>query len=318
MNQIQHFTHGGSCPFNSHSPTLLYPSSGAVTIPMTNDYLFRAFLQQNNKALKGLICALLHLDPRKIYSVEITNPIVLGDSTNDKTFILDIRVQLNGSAIINLEMQVINQFNWVDRSLSYLCRNFDHSRTGAEYEDIHPVVQIGILNFPLFEDRPEFYATYQLLNVKNYALYSDKLRLSVLDLTHINMATEEDKLYQLDYWASLFKATTWEEITMLAEKNEYIAETAATVYRLTQDERVRMECEAREDLYRTQLGIQRRLERLGVLEATNEALESRSAELEVQNSELEAKSMELEAKNAALEAEMKKLLAWAKKNGYES
>ena len=160
MNQIQQSRQEVSGLFNSHSPTLLYPSSGAVTIPMTNDYLFRAFLQQNNKALKGLICALLHLDPREIYSVEITNPIVLGDSTNDKTFILDIRIQLNGSAIINLEMQVINQYNWVDRSLSYLCRNFDHLRTGAEYEDIHPVVQIGILNFPLFEDRPEFYATY--------------------------------------------------------------------------------------------------------------------------------------------------------------
>ena len=30
---------------------------------------------------------------------------------------------------------------------------------------------------------------------------SDKLRLSVLDLTHTDLATEEDKKYQLDYWA---------------------------------------------------------------------------------------------------------------------
>lgn len=58
----------------------------------------------------------------------------------------------------------------------------------------------------------------------NYTIYSDKLRLSVLDLTHINLATEEDKQYQIDYWASLFKATTWEELKMLAEKNESIAE----------------------------------------------------------------------------------------------
>lgn len=68
--------------------------------------------------------------------------------------------------VINLEMQVINQYNWVERSLSYLCRSFDHLGAGEEYENIHPVMQVGILNFTLFEERPEFYANYQLLNVK--------------------------------------------------------------------------------------------------------------------------------------------------------
>lgn len=37
---------------------------GPVPYCLTNDYLFRAVLQQNNPALKGLICSLLHL-PRK-------------------------------------------------------------------------------------------------------------------------------------------------------------------------------------------------------------------------------------------------------------
>ena len=36
-------------------------ASGRVPYRMTNDYLFRAVLQSSNKALKGLICALLHL-----------------------------------------------------------------------------------------------------------------------------------------------------------------------------------------------------------------------------------------------------------------
>lgn len=127
----------------------------------------------------------------------------------DKTFILDIKVILNNLTIINLEMQVINQCNWIERSLSYLCRNFDNLQSGEPYENVKPVIQIGLLNFMLFPDNPEFYATYQLLNVKNYTLYSDKLRLCVLDLTQIDTATEEDRFYQLDCWAGLFRATTW-------------------------------------------------------------------------------------------------------------
>ena len=54
---------------------------GPVTIPMTNDYLFRALLQRNNKVLKALICSLLHLKISDVESVTITNPIELGKST---------------------------------------------------------------------------------------------------------------------------------------------------------------------------------------------------------------------------------------------
>ena len=89
---------------------------------------------------------------------------------------------------------------------------------------------------------------------------SDKLRLSVLDLTHTDLATEEDKKYQLDYWASLFKSTTWEEIKMLAQNNEYIEQASETIYQLSQEEAIRQQCEAREDYYRRENGKKEEME----------------------------------------------------------
>lgn len=174
-------------------PALWQSATGPVGIPMTNDYLFRALMQRNNNVLKGLICSLLHISPNDITSVIITNPIELGESIDQKTFMLDIKVFLNASTFINLEMQVINRHNWPERSLSYLCRAFDNLHQGEEYENIRPVIQISLLDFTLFNNHPEFYATYKFLNVKNYTVYSDKLRLSVLDLTRTDLATEEDK-----------------------------------------------------------------------------------------------------------------------------
>lgn len=53
---------------------------GPIDIPMTNDYLFRALLQRNNKVLKALICSLLHLEVSDVQSVVITNPIELGET----------------------------------------------------------------------------------------------------------------------------------------------------------------------------------------------------------------------------------------------
>ena len=232
------------------------PQSGALIVPMTNDYLFRALLQRNNLVLKGLICALLHMKEADISSVIITNPIRLGDSIDNKTFVLDINVILNQHHIINLEMQVVNLNNWQDRSLSYLARNFDHLKKGEDYKLTHPVIQIGLLDYTLFPEHPEFYSTYQFLNVKNHTLYSDKWRISVLDLSRIDLATEEDRQYQLDYWAALFKAKTWEELQMLAQNNHYFKEASETVYELTQEERIRQQCLAREDYNRTMKGIE--------------------------------------------------------------
>lgn len=37
---------------------------------------------------------------------------------------------------------------------------------------------------------------------------------------------------------------------MLAQKNEYLQEASETVYKLTQEEEIRLQCEAREDYYR--------------------------------------------------------------------
>lgn len=232
--------------------TMWRTAAGPLSIPMTNDYLFRALLQRNNIVLRGLTASLLHRWDSDIKSVVITNPINLGECITDKTFILDINVILNNDTIINLELQVINEGNWKERSLSYLCRSFDQLKSGESYLAAKPAIQIGLLNFTLFEDAPEFYATYQMRNNRTNQLYSDKLRISVLDLSRVDLATPSDIRYHLDDWAKFFNATTWEDIKMLAQNNEYIAEAASTIYELTEEEKIRLQCQAREDFIRTQ------------------------------------------------------------------
>ena len=104
-----------------------------------------------------------------------------------------------------------------ERSLSYLCRRFDQLSRGQAYINCKPAVHIGFLNYAPFPEYPEFYSTYKLLNIKNHNLYSDKFILHVVDLTHIELATDEDKAYGIVLWAKLFKSTTWEEIKMIAK-----------------------------------------------------------------------------------------------------
>ena len=251
------------------------------------------------------ICSVLHLLPETVKSVEITNPIELGDDIDDKTFMLDINILLNNSAIINLEMQVVNEHNWQDRSLSYLCRSFDQLYQGETYSSAKPAIHVGFLNFQPFPDFPEFHASYKLKNEKNGMVYSDKFHLNVIDLTHIELATDADKESQLDAWAKFFSAKTWEEVIMIAENNPYIAEAAQTLYEAHADEVTEMKCRARRDYYKQKNTTEKIMRELT---EEHDKLSKENQKLTDDNQKLSTKNQTLFNENQTLFNENQKLL----------
>lgn len=128
--------------------------------------------------------------------------------------------------------------------------------------------------------------------VDNHLLYSDKFALSVVNLRQIELATEEDKTYHIDYWARIFKAKTWEDIKMLAKENEYLQEAANSLYVANADEIVRQQCRAREDAERRERTLERDKR---LLEEKNVKLANQIDELTQQNNEKDARIAELEA-----------------------
>ena len=244
-----------SCGREEVSPKayIFAEATGPVPYTLTNDYLFRAVFQSNEKALRGLLCALLHLKPEDIKSLFIQNPIEIGNTIEAKDFMFDIKLILNDNTVVNIELQVADERNWPERSLSYLCRSFDNLEKGQVYKTVKTAIHIGILDFDVFSDAPEFYATFKMSNVKTHKIYSDKFILSVLNLNRADLATEEDRNYSLDCWARLFKAKDWEEIKMLAKKNSAIVEAANAMYDFTADSVIREHCLMREEFQRRQL-----------------------------------------------------------------
>ena len=267
-------------------------ASGSIDYSFTNDYMFNTVLQYNNHVLKGLICSLLHLQPDDIISVEVKNPILPGRTYDNKEFILDTEVTLNDNTLINLEMQVINEHNWPERSLSYLCRRFDQLLHGQDYIECKPAVHIGFLDFSPFSEFSEFYATYRLLNIKNQNLYSDKFSLSVIDLTHIELATDEDKIYGIDRWAKLLKSTTWEELKMIAKNNPILTDASETLFILNSDDAERRRSQARAEFI-----------------AHEKALNNLLARVTEENVALTAEKQALVAEKQTLSAEIERLRA---------
>jgi hypothetical protein len=98
-----------------------------------------------------------------------------------------------------------------------------------------------------------FFSVYRLINERTGQLYTGKFSISVVELKHTNLATEDDRARHRDLWARFFKAGSWEELQMLAQQDADIKKAVTAVHKLSQDEEFRMKCWAREDFIRQQI-----------------------------------------------------------------
>ena len=63
---------------------------------------------------------------KKIVKVSIENPEITKEIIDDRNSILDIRATINDGEIINIEMQIKNEYNIIPRSMYYLGKIFSN------------------------------------------------------------------------------------------------------------------------------------------------------------------------------------------------
>ncbi|MDO4273388.1 MAG: Rpn family recombination-promoting nuclease/putative transposase [Eubacteriales bacterium] len=219
--------------------------TGPLPYGFTNDYMFRAVFQKNHIALKDLLCAILNLSSEDIISLEITNPIILGETIDDKSCILDIRILLNKNRNINIEMQIGNLFNWPKRSTFYTCRMYTDLHKGDDYIKTLPCIHVGFVNESPFPDYHEFLSKYQLINCENGHIFSGDITIIMIDLSQIEQTGQEIRNTELYRWAKLLCATEWKEVLDMAKQSEAMQEAVVTLSELTEEEKIKLQCEAR-------------------------------------------------------------------------
>ena len=164
--------------------------------------------------------------------------------------------------------------------------------------DTKAAVHIGILDFTLFEEYPEFFASYRLMNVKNHNEYTGKFQLYVLDLTHIELATQEDQDNERDVWARLFQAKTRGDLMSIAQQYKEFEPVINRMNTLMSDDALQLQYDAEETLRNREKGIRKKIHNL------EEQLLEKDSQLADRDSQLadqKEKIAELEAKLAQLQ-----------------
>ena len=281
---------------------------GQIKLTLRNDFVAHYVFFRAPEALKGLICSVMGFSPSEVKSVRVMNPINYGEYL-DKLIILDIKVDLNDSEYIDIELQVYTDKQWVKRSLLYLCRTYNEGIGRSEdYKKLRPTTIITITDRDLgleAEKHNEFLAEYIFKNVKTNEKYSDLLRIKILYLNNLKFAKQEDFSSGLVFWAKMFIANNWEEIIKVSKEGEGFMEAAKELYNANtiSEERTIMEAHGRYISMRD--GMKEYYEDL--LEESKRENEENKRELEKNRRELEEKDRENEELRKTIELLQNKL-----------
>jgi predicted transposase/invertase (TIGR01784 family) len=105
--------------------------------------------EENKDELKDLLESILGI---KIENVEIKNPEIPRELKDSKAGILDIKAYINDDTVIDIEMQVADEYNIADRSTFYLVSTSSNElKIGENYIDLKKTIVINLLNFNCIE-----------------------------------------------------------------------------------------------------------------------------------------------------------------------
>ncbi len=189
------------------------------------DFAFKEIMQRP-QALKSFLSAVLQIPLEDMKTVQMKDTHLPKRFTNDKLSILDVRLTLNDDTEIDIEMQLTPFCYWNNRSLYYNCRQFtDQGEEGDPYSKFKQCIHISVLDFALFaqDQSPDFHSTFHLREDKTSLLYTDMLEFHVLELPKLpeNAKDSQDPLL---WWGSFINAKDKEELQMLSEKDQGLAE----------------------------------------------------------------------------------------------
>ncbi|MDP4144934.1 MAG: Rpn family recombination-promoting nuclease/putative transposase [Bacillota bacterium] len=147
-----------------------------------NDVVFQKLFgkKENEDILLSFLNAVLGKQGNdRIVSVDfIDKKLNDEDILDEKIGILDVRVKTNEGTQINIEIQMINQYNMVKRTLFYWSKLYTSQiKKGGKYRELQKTITINILNFD-YIDIEKFHTTYHL--------YEDEIKKMLTDILEVH------------------------------------------------------------------------------------------------------------------------------------
>lgn len=165
--------------------------------------------------------------------------------TSEKLSILDLHVVTEISININVEIQLINQYNMIKRTIFYLSKMIlSQLEKGEDYSALSRTITINILNFNYLEEA-NFINNYLYHNKITKKMLSDLCEIIFIELPKFNN-THKDYNDKLHKWLTFLANPSGKEIQDMAKTDSEIKEAMDVLYNISSDQELRRLIDLRE------------------------------------------------------------------------
>ena len=204
------------------------------------DVVFQALFGEvgNESITKGFLEAILE---RKIDSIDLSkNPILRREFKDEKLGVLDIIAKLDENEICNIELQIVDKKNIIERILYYWSRLYSRQiKSGEDYKILQKAIVILITDFKIENlEELDYHSRWKIMEDKQgkKIILTQKLEIDIIELPKIiGKEKEQDNL--LD-WLYFLENPKSERVTEKMKENENLKEAVKKLDNLSEDEKM--------------------------------------------------------------------------------
>ena len=212
-------------------------------LDLTIDYVFkRVFGYAGSEVITNRLLSLI--TEQEINDLVLDwDPILERDLIDDKVGILDIKARVGLEMVCDIEMQVVDQNNIIERILYYWSKMYSEElKRGSGYLNLKKTIVILFADFEIKQFKEiEKYITQWNIREKDYlnCVLTDLLEIYIIELPKFNMdGSNLGASPELNTWIKFIKNP--EVITMADEKNDKALKNAKDILtKISNDEHER-------------------------------------------------------------------------------
>ena len=274
------------------------------------DVVFQALFGEvgNESITKGFLEAILE---RKIDSIDLSrNPILRGEFKDEKLGVLDIIAKLDENEICNIELQIVDKKNIIERILYYWSRLYSRQiKSGEDYKILQKAIVILITDFKIENlEELDYHSRWKIMEDKQgkKIILTQKLEIDIIELPKIiGKEKEQDNL--LD-WLYFLENPKSERVTEKMKENENLKEAVKKLDNLSEDEKMQRIADLRQKAIMDEKAIYEKGLEVGIEKGIMEGSQKEKIEIAKKMLELKIDKETIAEATGLTEQEIEKIL----------
>ena len=224
------------------------------------DVVFQALFGEvgSERITKKFLEAILD---KKLEEVDLSRNIVLRrENPKDKMGILDVLVKINQEEYCNVEMQMVEKDNLIERILYYWSRIYGKNLNGSDdYIELKRTIGVLIVNFEIKKLKElGYHSKWKIIEEKERKLIlTEHLELHIIEIPKIYNIGENEEKEELVKWINFIENPESEKVGEYMKENEEMKEAKEKLEVMSEDEKMQILAELRLKAIRDEKAVER-------------------------------------------------------------